>query len=168
MPKKYEKLLSPIKVGNIVFRNRLTASRSSPRFSQGSETYPTEALITHYANKAKNGAAMVTCGGVGMPHVIPETRLPLFSPDAHDLARPGSFDIYTSDCQRRLSDLTEAIHFYGAKASMQIGGYVPVKYDVSSGVPSESPFEAAPLGWAKRFPRTCWRKSPKILHARLL
>ena len=88
MSRRYENLLSPIKVGNTVFRNRLTASRSSPRFSQGSEPYPTEALITHYANKARNGAAMVTCGGVGMPHVIPEERLPLFSTE-RDLARPG-------------------------------------------------------------------------------
>jgi len=140
MPRKYQNLLSPIKVGNIVFRNRLTASRSSPRFSQGSEPYPTEALIAHYANKAKNGAAMVTCGGVGMPHVLPNTDWSVFSPERMISRIPGSFDIYTADCQRRLSDLTEAIHFYGAKASMQIGGYVPIKYDVSSGVPSESPF----------------------------
>jgi 2,4-dienoyl-CoA reductase-like NADH-dependent reductase (Old Yellow Enzyme family) len=100
MFKTYEKLLSPIKVGNTVFRNRLTASRSSPRFSQGSEPYPTEALTTHYANKARNGAAMVTCGGVGMPHVISEARLPLFSADRMISRVPGSFDIYTSDCQR--------------------------------------------------------------------
>ena len=146
MPRKYQNLLSPIKVGNIVFRNRLTASRSSPRFSQGSEAYPTEALIAHYANKAKNGAAMVTCGGVGMPHVLPNTDWSVFSPDRMISRIPGSFDIYTSDCQRRLSDLTEAIHFYGAKASMQIGGYVPVKYDVSSGSLPNPPLKAAPAG----------------------
>jgi len=138
--KIYQNLLSPIKVGNILFRNRLTASRSSPRFSQGSEPYPTEALITHFANKAKNGAAMVTCGGVGMPHVIPDEKLPLFSPERMNSRIPGSYDIYGVDCQRRLADLTEAVHFYGARASMQIGGYVPVKYDVSSGIPFESPF----------------------------
>ena len=56
MSKKYQSLLSPMKVGNIVFKNRLTAARSSPHFVKGSEPYPTEALITHYANKAKNGA----------------------------------------------------------------------------------------------------------------
>ena len=141
MSQRYRNLLSPIKVGNTVFRNRLTASRSSPRFSQGSEAYPTEALITHYATKARNGAAMVTCGGVGMPHVIPEKRVQLFPADRMISRIPGSFDIYTADCQRRLSDLTEAIHFYGAKASMQIGGYVPVKFDVSTGIPCEAPFE---------------------------
>jgi 2,4-dienoyl-CoA reductase-like NADH-dependent reductase (Old Yellow Enzyme family)/thioredoxin reductase len=133
MSKKYQHLLSPIKIGNIVFKNRLITSRSSPMFIQGSETYPTEALITHYANKAKNGAALVTCGGVGMPHVIPDAELASYSPKR---ILPGNFDIDDAQCQRYLSQLTEAIHFYGAKASMQIGGYVPVKYDVSTGIPS--------------------------------
>jgi 2,4-dienoyl-CoA reductase-like NADH-dependent reductase (Old Yellow Enzyme family) len=75
MSKKYQNLLSPIKIGNVVFKNRLTASRSSIRSAQGPERYPNEALITHYANKAKNGAALVTCGGVGMPHVVPDNEL---------------------------------------------------------------------------------------------
>jgi len=125
-----------MKVGNIVFRNRLIASRSSPCFVQGSEPYPTEALITHYANKAKNGAALVTCGGVGMPHIIPDKELESYSSET---ILPGSFDIYDAYCQHYLAQLTEAIHFYGAKASMQIGGYVPVKYDVSTGIPSLAP-----------------------------
>ncbi len=143
MPGPYRNLLSPIKVGSIVFRNRLTASRSSPRHIQGSEPYPTEAMITHYADKARNGAALVTCGGVGMPHVIAVEELALFSSERMLSAIPGSWDIDSVDCQHQLSELTEAIHFYGAKASMQIGGYVPVKYDVSSGIPFESPFGGA-------------------------
>jgi 2,4-dienoyl-CoA reductase-like NADH-dependent reductase (Old Yellow Enzyme family)/thioredoxin reductase len=101
---------------------------------QGSETYPTEALITHYANKAKNGAALVTCGGVGLLHnIVPDEELASFSAKR---ILPGSFDIDDVQCQRYLAQLTEAIHFYGSKASMQIGGYVPVKYDVSTGIPS--------------------------------
>src|SRR4030042_1096852 len=118
--RKYQHLLSPIKVGNIIFKNRLIASRSSPNSVQGTESYPTEALITHYANKARNGAALVTCGGVGMPHFIPDKELESFSSER---ILPGSFDIYEVDCQHYLSQLTETIHFYGAKASMQIGGY---------------------------------------------
>jgi len=133
---KYPNLLSPVKIGNIVLKNRLIASRSSPRFVQGSETYPTEALITHYANKAKNGAAMVTCGGVGMPHVIPDNEVATFTKGT---ILPGTFDIDNPHCQTYLSQLAEAIHFYGGKASMQIGGYVPVKYDVSTGIPFITP-----------------------------
>lgn len=152
MSKKYPNLLSPVKIGNIVFKNRLTASRYSPFFIQGSEPYPTEALITHYANKAKNGAAMVTCGGVGMPHTIPEEALESYSPDSMMSRIPGSFDIDNADCQRWLSELTQAIHFYGAKASMQIGGYVPVKYDVSTGVPAEFTLTGGPLRAGEEIP----------------
>jgi 2,4-dienoyl-CoA reductase-like NADH-dependent reductase (Old Yellow Enzyme family) len=39
-----------------------------------------------------------------------------------------------------LSQLTEAIHFYGAKASMEIGAEVPEQYDVSTGIPSIAVF----------------------------
>lgn len=133
MSKKYPHLLSPIKVGNVVFKNRLTASRSSPRFVQGDEAYPTEATITSYANKAKNGAAMVTCSGVGMPHVIPDEAVASYSAKT---ILPDSYDIDSDSCQRYLSQLTEAIHFYGGKACMQIGGYVPLHYDVSTGIPT--------------------------------
>jgi 2,4-dienoyl-CoA reductase-like NADH-dependent reductase (Old Yellow Enzyme family)/NADPH-dependent 2,4-dienoyl-CoA reductase/sulfur reductase-like enzyme len=133
MTKKYQNLLSPIRLGDIFFRNRLVASRSNPLFIQGSEGYPTEALIAHYTSKAKNGAALVTCGGVGMPHAIPDDKVGSFSADT---ILPGSFHIYDHNCQIYLSQLTQAIHFYGAKASMQIGGYVPLKYDVSTGIPS--------------------------------
>jgi 2,4-dienoyl-CoA reductase-like NADH-dependent reductase (Old Yellow Enzyme family)/thioredoxin reductase len=132
MSRKYQNLLSPIKVGNIVFKNRLIAARSSPIFIQGNETHPTEALITHYANKAKNGAAVVTCSGVGLPHHIPDEEIATLTPER---VLPGSFDISDETCRRYLSQLAEAIHFYGAKASMQIGGYVPPRYDVSAGIP---------------------------------
>jgi 2,4-dienoyl-CoA reductase-like NADH-dependent reductase (Old Yellow Enzyme family)/thioredoxin reductase len=132
MPGKYKNLLSPIKIGNTVFRNRLIVSRSSPHFSQGTERYPTEATITDYANKARNGAALVTCGGVGMPHFILEKDLAAF---AKDRSLPGLYDLNDRNCLIYLSQLTSAIHFYGGKASMQIGGFVPVQYDVSTGIP---------------------------------
>jgi 2,4-dienoyl-CoA reductase-like NADH-dependent reductase (Old Yellow Enzyme family)/thioredoxin reductase len=137
MSQKYKNLLSPIKIHNTVFKNRLIASRSSPTFIQAGENYPTEPLITHYANKAKNGMAVVTCSGVGMPHFIPESELPTYN---EKTILPGMYDIENHHCQVYLSHLTDAIHFYGGKASMQIGGYVPTKYDVSTGVPSLIPF----------------------------
>ena len=66
---KYQNLLSPIKIGNTVFKNRLTASPSKPHYIQGAEDYPTDGLITHFANKAKNGAALVTVGGSGFDKI---------------------------------------------------------------------------------------------------
>ena len=136
MSKKYQNLLSPLRVGNIVFKNRLTASPSRPHFIQGPEPYPTEALITHYANKAKNGAALVTCSGVGTGHFTFDKGPKLSSSRRAMRGHFDNFDIFDPHCQHCFSQLTEAIHFYGSKASIQIGGDVPPQYDVSTGIPS--------------------------------
>ncbi len=137
MANKYKNLSSPIIIGDTVFRNRFIASRSSPLFLQGSETYPTEAVIRHYADKAKNGMGVVTCGTVGVIPFIPED---LRSSVNARTVLPGSYDIYDSQSKVYLSHLADAIHFYGSKASMQSFGFVPFKYDVSPGIPLIPPF----------------------------
>jgi 2,4-dienoyl-CoA reductase-like NADH-dependent reductase (Old Yellow Enzyme family)/NADPH-dependent 2,4-dienoyl-CoA reductase/sulfur reductase-like enzyme len=140
MSKKYQNLLSPIKVGNIVFKNRLTAAPSKPHFLQGPEPYPTEAVITHFANKAKNGAALVTCSGVSAGHFTFEKEPKQYLASRAMRGHFDSFNMYEPHCQHMLSQLTEAIHFYGAKASMEIGAEVPEQYDVSTGIPSIAVF----------------------------
>lgn len=135
MSKKYEHLLSPIKVRNTVLRNRMHAPPSRPHFAQGPENYPSENIITHWANKAKSGAAIVTCNGAmslgkpmsthGLTGLSSKTMMGHFF----------NFDIYDSLVQHYVSQLSDTIHFYGAKASMMIapGGYS--EYDVNDNVP---------------------------------
>ncbi len=147
MSQKYPHLLSPIKVGNVVFKNRLIASPSKPHFIQGPEPYPADSVITHFANKAKNGATVVTCS-MNAPSVVTD-KDPRQVPEAHSDFNPErlwfawshhapSYNILNSRCQNYFSQLTEAIHFYGAKASMQIFADVPQQYDVSTGIPSKA------------------------------
>ncbi len=107
MVNRYANLLSPFKVGNVVFRNRIFTAPMGLHALQGGELYPTEAIITHYANKAKGGAAVVTCSGTGAYPVVP---------DSDHMA----YDIYIGHSQHYLAQLADAIHFYGAKASMEI------------------------------------------------
>jgi 2,4-dienoyl-CoA reductase-like NADH-dependent reductase (Old Yellow Enzyme family)/NADPH-dependent 2,4-dienoyl-CoA reductase/sulfur reductase-like enzyme len=136
MGKKYPNVLSPIKVGNNVFRNRLLTSPSAPMRVQGPELYPTENLITHYANKAKSGAAMVTCRGFGSQHNQWVTAEP------PDNSSRWSMPVLRMDDDRSchyFAQLADAVHFYGAKISMQIGAEVPYQYDVSSHYP-DKPF----------------------------
>ncbi|MBN1832662.1 MAG: FAD-dependent oxidoreductase [Deltaproteobacteria bacterium] len=140
MSRRYQNLLSPIQIGNIVFKNRLIASPSAPLFVQGSENYPTEATITHYANKAKNGVALVVLSHVGTPVVAR-------GEDEEEASSGGvisGFDVESDNGRNYLSHLTEAVHFYGAKVSMQIGGSVPAKYDASDGIPAEDIFGFGP------------------------
>ena len=107
MVNRYAHLLSPFQVGNVVFRNRIFTAPMGLHALQGGELYPTEAIITHYANKAKGGAAVVTCSGTGAYPV---------TPDKDHMA----YDLYIGHSQHYLAQLADAIHFYGAKASMEI------------------------------------------------
>lgn len=104
---RYPHTLSPWRVGNVVLRNRLFSAPMGLHCLQGSEQYPTKAIIQHYAEKARGGAAVVTCSGT-RPYSMPPT--------------PGfiCYDLYAKDTQHYLSELADAIHFYGAKASMEI------------------------------------------------
>ncbi len=103
----YPHMLSPWRVGNVVLRNRLFSAPMGLHCLQGSEQHPTKAIIQHYAEKARGGAAVVTCSGT-RPYSMPPT--------------PGfiCYDLYAKDTQHYLSQLADAIHFYGAKASMEI------------------------------------------------
>lgn len=107
MVSRYPNLLSPFQVGNVVFRNRMFTAPMGLHALQGGELYPTDAIITHYANKAKGGAAVVTCSGTGAYPV---------TPDQDHMA----YDLYIGHSQHYLAQLADAIHFYGAKASMEI------------------------------------------------
>lgn len=123
MHHKYPNLLSPLKVGNIVLKNRMTASPSRPHFIQGPELYPSDGLISHYAKKAKNGAALVTCNAFS----------PMPMPDhSHDQV----LDLYNGQCQHYIAQMVEAVHFYGSIASLFVVPEFPKGYDASSGVPS--------------------------------
>lgn len=70
---RYPNLLSPLKIGNVVLKNRMFHSFGSPpHFMQGPETFPSDQVRAYYANAAR-GAAIVLCpskvpsGSTGAP-----------------------------------------------------------------------------------------------------
>ena len=125
MALKYSQLLSPIKINNVVLRNRLISTASNPHFIQATEKWPTEALISHYANKAKAGAAVVTCKG----------NNPVKTDDPHSL----SLDITVGQHQHMFAQVADMVHYYGAKASYLVLPNMNIVkgYDASDGVLSE-------------------------------
>lgn len=123
----YEHLFRPLKVGDIYLKNRLIASPYNTHFIQGPEDYPTQALINHFAFKAKAGAALVTCKGkASSPPNMPEDA------KAHIL----TLDYTKGPSMHYFSQMSEAIHFYGAKATMLLVPDIPEQYDASSGIDS--------------------------------
>ena len=59
MHNRYQLLMSPLKVGKYVFKNRLLATNAMPHFLQGPESYPADGTINYFQFLAHNGAAVV-------------------------------------------------------------------------------------------------------------
>jgi 2,4-dienoyl-CoA reductase-like NADH-dependent reductase (Old Yellow Enzyme family)/thioredoxin reductase len=80
MNEKYPHLFSPLKIGKVLFRNRIFAAPTGFRLSTQDSLIPTEAIY-YYGRKAMGGAAAVSTGelivdgdfGRGSPtHICPE------------------------------------------------------------------------------------------------
>jgi 2,4-dienoyl-CoA reductase-like NADH-dependent reductase (Old Yellow Enzyme family)/thioredoxin reductase len=120
---KYSHLLSPLKIGNVILKNRMIHSRSLPHFLQGPETFPSDAVISHYSYLARNGAAVVTVkGGRAM-----RDRKALQGDSAH----MTMWDLDDPSVQNYFSMMADAIHFYGSKASVGLNIIDPSGYQIS-------------------------------------
>lgn len=77
MHKKYPHIFTPLRVKNVVFRNRIFAAPNMLSLGEWDGS-PSEYMISYFSEKAKGGAAMVTVGdtpvdeenGVGIPRHI--------------------------------------------------------------------------------------------------
>lgn len=123
---RYPNLLSPIKIGNTIFKNRLFSSPSMPHYHQESGHFTGENLIAHFAGRAKGGAALVTCSGT---KVYPKSDI-----TDHFI----QLDINDPQVHVFLSQMVDAIHLYGAKASIILDSPKREGYDVVGGIPSHS------------------------------
>lgn len=60
MKHRYKKLLTPIRVRNIVIRTRMGMSKCNSQEQQGPENFPAEGTIRFIEDAAKNGASVIT------------------------------------------------------------------------------------------------------------
>ena len=127
MSNRYSHLLSPLKIGNVLLKNRMLYSNALPHFLQGPETFPSEAILSYMGNVAKNGAAIVT-----FPNrpILPRTG-------TGDMPHTPMFDINDPSVQNYFSHLTDIVHFYDSKISiaLNVEGHVtasePGGYNIS-------------------------------------
>ncbi len=124
---KYQHILSPIQVGNLVLKNRLIAGNSLPHFLMGPEDYPAESVIDHVATIAKNGAAVVAFADWTNP-----TQRESFNEDGK------RFPMFRLDddpsVENYICQLADRIHYYGSYASIALMPFYYEKdpiYDVS-------------------------------------
>ena len=124
MEQKYKHILSPLKVGNTIIKNRFYGTKGLPHFMQGGEKFPTEPTIEYYANLARNGAAIVTVKAMDWPY--PE-RSTLHG-DAQHISRWSLGD--PAD-QNYLAHITDVIHYYNSLACVNIQKLQPNGVNIS-------------------------------------
>ena len=117
--KKYPHVFSPIRVGGVVLKNRIISAPSTIHSSSSGQPYPMEEGIRFFEQRAIAGAGLVTCAGVAL--------------GAQDDGLHCSWDVKKGNNTNRLVDLTERIHLYGAKCTMELIGVFPEGYTVSDG-----------------------------------
>jgi 2,4-dienoyl-CoA reductase-like NADH-dependent reductase (Old Yellow Enzyme family)/thioredoxin reductase len=105
---RYSHVLSPIKIGNQVLKNRMIVSMSTPHFLQGNENFPSEIMRDYYVNMARNGAAVIS-----LRIMQNRERKTLKGDSAHMLI----YDLSDFGVQNYFEQMIEGIHVYGSKAS---------------------------------------------------
>lgn len=145
---RYENLLSPIQIGSVLLKNRMTATAATPHFLQGVEPYPTEKWITHIANRAKNGAA-----AVNINHL--ETGSPQGGSLEGIAMTPNHFsimDINNNSTHNYICQMIDALRFYGSIAVTNPMGYYtqadgrPPRGPGMTGTPSDDAGKGGPGG----------------------
>ncbi|MBR1781052.1 MAG: FAD-dependent oxidoreductase [Oscillospiraceae bacterium] len=107
MSKRYAALLSPLRIGNTVLKNRTVFPNASPHFLQGPEDFPAEGYLGFYSALARNGAAIVTLAEWDHPH-------PRKGKGA-DFGHMQYFDTENAAVENYICQLADEIHFFGSK-----------------------------------------------------
>lgn len=111
MKSQYPHMFSPITIGGVTFKNRVWSAPAGAHLLYGTEGYPNDHVIAYYANKAKGGSANITISAQNMDIYQEYDNV-----HAHE-------NIFDSETHRFWNQLTDAIHFYGAKASLELLGF---------------------------------------------
>ena len=121
MSKKFPHAMSPIRIGNVVLKNRIVSAPSTMHSMSNGELYPSEDAMAFFEERARAGVGMVTVAGVKV------------GKDVQDDGAMTAWDVNVPNHRNKMMELVERIHFYGAKASMELIGIFPEGYTVSDG-----------------------------------
>lgn len=140
---KFSNLLSPITIGPVELKNRISLAPMNETFS-GVDGETTDQMIAYYAARAKGGAGLISTGAIF------GTRL------SSQFVWTRNLNCFHLGHLQGLTRLTDTIHYFGAKAcaQMSIGfGRQGHSHDHSllapaatGGLPYELALEKAPRG----------------------
>ena len=128
----YPHMLSPLKIGQHVFRNRLLAGPCVPVFGQSAEIWPSDAWIDCFVTRAKSGASGVVCCGM---------QAEIHPSDDPVQGHMDKIDGTNPNVQHRYAEIAEMLKAEGAVPFMQcmppMAKLITNGYDVSDGILSE-------------------------------
>lgn len=125
---KIPKALTPVRIGNVLLKNRIISAPTTMHSLSNGELYPTEDAISFFESRARAGVGMVTVAGLKV------------GKDVTDDGQNTAWDVNQPNHRNKLMELVERVHFYGAKISMELIGIFPEGYTVSDG--------CSIMGWA--------------------
>ena len=127
MANPFPTLLSPLKIGRYVTKNRMESANAIPHFLQAAETYPAPDTIAYYESLAKNGAGIITMSPYfGKAETQRKAPLP-------DVSRFPVFDRDDPAVENYMSLIAEIIKFYGAIPCIGVRPDEPPGYNVVGG-----------------------------------
>ncbi len=121
MSEKFPAALKPIRIGGVVLKNRIVSAPSAMHSMSSGELYPSQDALAFFEERARAGVGMVTVAGLKV------------GKDVVDDGAMTAWDVNAPNHRNKLMELVERIHFYGAKASMELIGIFPEGYTVSDG-----------------------------------
>jgi len=136
---KYPHLLSPVRIGNTVIKNRMVYPNASPHMLQGPETFPSDSYIAFVSGLARNGAGIIT---VAEWDNYPAQREPHIFPDNPHMQ---AWDLKDPSVHNYLSMMADEVHFYGGKLIIAARIVIPEGYEFGrdiAGNPHPAPSDA--------------------------
>lgn len=126
MSKKYAALLSPVRIGDTIVKNRIVTPNASPHFLQGPEEFPAEGYMSFIGSLARSGAGIVTLAEWNDP----KPR------DVHDFDIGHMQYINTENAavENYISQIADEVHFYGSKLIVATDIRFPEGYTLNGGI----------------------------------
>jgi len=127
MSLRYEHLLSPLRIGNNLIKNRLLTPNAMPHFLQGPETFPAEGTRAHLTGMARNGCAVVCLGDwTNYPN---QRQGPADADGTHFVA----WDMSDPSVHNYFSMMTDEVHMFGSKILAGCRMVYPEGYSLHGG-----------------------------------
>ena len=121
---KYKHFLSPLKIGNVTIKNRISSPECALHMLQGPETFPADGYRTWIIQMAKSCGYMISSAWDN-----PMQRMV----GAADSRRMQSFDLTDPSVTNYMSKMCDDVHFYGSKIllSTMPASLFPPGYDLN-------------------------------------